>query len=114
MEAIYAGRIGIGAAAVEGGSDAEREPVVWVDVADEIETLAAVGIGASPLGGRVVLILRIEENAACIVPIAGQRVLGSSPEPPAYAPLKGEIERVEDSAAKTNPKYQRPEPIFTT
>ena len=59
MKVVVASGLGVRAAGVEGGADAERKPVIGVDVADKVEGVQAVAIGASPLVVlRVVLVLR--------------------------------------------------------
>ncbi|WP_433968651.1 hypothetical protein [Tunturiibacter gelidiferens] len=95
VKVIVAGGLGVGRAGVEGGDDAERKPVIGVDVADEIEALTAVLIGATPFVVGVVLILREGVDASGVVFEAGEGVLGLTGEPASCLAAEGEVEGVE-------------------
>jgi len=94
VKVIIAGGLGVGRAGVEGGDDAERKPVIGVDVAYEIEALAAVLIGPTPFVVGVVLILGEGVDASGVFFEAGEGVLGLTGEPSVRPGAEGEVEGV--------------------
>ncbi len=99
VEVILAGEFGVRTSGVERCGDAKRKPVIGIDVADQVETVAAVEVGAGPLVAGSVLVLGEEADAAGVVEAASQAVLGLSVEPVANATTEGEIEVIGDGPA---------------
>ena len=61
---VVAGDFVVGRSGVEGGADAEGEPVIGVDVAEQIKALEAILSGAAPLVVGQVLVLGEGVDAA--------------------------------------------------
>ena len=98
VEVVVASGFGIGRAGVESCDDTEREPVIGVDVAYEIEALTTIEIGATPFVIGFVLILRKGIDTAGVVFEAGEGVLSLTREPASSLAAEGEVEGAEKIA----------------
>ena len=96
---VVAGDFVVGRAGVEGGADAEGEPVIGVDVAEQIETLEAILSGAAPFVVWQVLVLGEGVDSAGIAIEARERVLTLACEPASGLAAERQVEGVEESAA---------------
>ena len=67
VKVVGAGDFVVGRSGVEAGAEAESEPMIGVDIADDTEGVAAVEVTSTPFSVRVVLVLREVLDASRIV-----------------------------------------------